>query len=383
MIEDLKRSFKSIYGKDSEFVVKAPGRVNLIGEHTDYNGGYILPAAIDRVMCFTFSKNPRSIGRVHAKDLNQNVIIDLADLKKTQFVWANYIIGLLIEFKSKGFELIGFDCVFTSDIPIGAGVSSSAALECGFVMGMDHLIRSNLSKWAMVDMSHHSNHSFMNIYGGIMDQFSSLFGRKNQCMLMDCSDRTFQYHDFNLEGYAIVLINSKVQHEHTTSGYNERAAECKEIVESLSIVDSSINKISDANIDLIEKLGVQWPDHLRKRAIFVLNENARVKQFTDAMHNKDFIKCGQLLYESHDGLQKQFEVSCSELDLLVDLTKSNPDVLGARMMGGGFGGCTINLIKSDSIVEVSESIVTNYYHALGIYPEVYEVSIAKGAEIIL
>ena len=381
MIENLIKHFANYYGKRPEFIVRAPGRINLIGEHTDYNGGLILPAAINKNMYFAFSTNSTTNGTILAKDLDQKVSIDLVDLSRNNYVWANYIIGLLIEFRTKGFELKGFNCAFTSDIPIGAGMSSSAALECGFALGMDYMIKSNLDRWSLVDMSHHSNHNFMNIYGGIMDQFSSLFGKEDQCMLMNCRDRNFEYHELKLEKYSIVIINSKVQHEHTTSGYNDRSAECKEIEKRLENIDPSLNKISDASIDIIKDFGGQWPQHLKDRAIFVLNENERVRKFEKAMKSGNLMACGQLLYQSHDGLQNRFEVSCPELDILVDLTRKHELILGARMMGGGFGGCTINLMKAEYANTLCDEIAEDYYRTVGIYPEVYSVQISNGAEV--
>ena len=381
MIDQIKGCFKSLYSKEAKLLVKAPGRINLIGEHTDYNEGLVLPAAIDKCMYFVFSPNDTKEGRVYAMDLNEHTTIDLNNLKKTDSVWTNYLVGLLIEFRNKGFLFKGFDCVFASDIPIGAGMSSSAALECGFAVGLDHMLNSQLDKWDIVDMSHHSNHTFMNIYGGILDQFSSLFGQENKCMLMNCADRSFSYCDIDLQDYSIVMINTNVKHEHTTSGYNDRANECKEIVELLTAFDPQIKSISEIDFNTLNKVSLDWPEHLKRRATFILNENDRVRKFSDSMKKEDVQELGNLLYQSHHGLQHLYEVSCTELDLLVDLTKDLDDVLGARMMGGGFGGCTINLMKSDKANEIPSSLMKVYQKRTGIEAESYFVKISEGASV--
>ena len=379
MINEIKNSFRSLYNKEAKLLVKAPGRINLIGEHTDYNAGLVLPAAIDKCMYFAFSSNDSDIGKVYAKDLEEYATIDLNNLQKTDSIWVNYIVGLLLEFRFKGLPLKGFECVFSSDIPIGAGMSSSAALECGFAIGMNDINHSSLDKWEIVEMSYHSNHTFMNIYGGIMDQFSSLFGKKDKCMLMNCADRSFSYYDIDLKEYSIVMINTNVKHEHTTSGYNERSAECKEIVKRLQKFDSEIKSISETNNETINIVGIEWPDNLKRRARFVISENDRVVRFSRAMKDGNVQELGELLYQSHYGLQHLFEVSCPELDLLVDLTRDNEDILGARMMGGGFGGCTINLIKSDRAEEITKSLMSRYRERVGLQAESYFVKVSDGA----
>lgn len=382
MKNEVAECFWKRYGKSSEFLVQAPGRINLIGEHTDYNGGLILPAAIDKYMYFAFGQNEDRQIRIYAKDLDQSVTIQLDDLHKTNMVWVNYFMGLLIEFRKKGIKLTGFDCVFSSDIPMGGGMSSSAALECGFALGVDYLSNAKLDYWTLIDMSHYSNHNFMNIYGGIMDQFSSLFGKKDNCMLMDCSNRSFEYYPLNLEKSSIVVINSKVKHEHSSSGYNDRAEECKEIERRLYDIDSRVKKMSDANITEVNEAISTWPKHLRSRFDFVLSENNRVRNFVKAMEANDMETCGSLLYHSHQGLQYDFEVSCPEMDILVNLAKNKKAIFGARMMGGGFGGCTINFILSEQVESVVCEILDEYTDATGIQAEAYDVQISDGAKVL-
>lgn len=383
MIDQVKESFKLLYGRDAEILVKAPGRINLIGEHTDYNGGLVLPAAIDRCMYFAFASNESQVGNVYAKDIDESISINLNSLQKTESTWSNYLIGLLLEFQSKGISLKGFDCAFMSDIPIGAGVSSSSALECGFAMGIDALLGSRLDRWQIIEMSHHSNHNFMQIYGGILDQFSSLFGKVCKCMLMDCSDRSFEYHDLNLEGYKIVLINTNVKHEHTTSGYNDRAHECKVIVSKLADRNPKIKFISDADLSMIEDSDNGLSEKLKRRAKYIIEENERVVQFADALKINDVNRLGELLYASHHGLRYDYEVSCSELDLLIELTRKYEAVKGARLMGGGFGGCIIGIVEEDKTDLIVNSIMKEYQVKTGIKPESFFVNASDGAEVFV
>ena len=383
MEEKVKFCFRSLYGKDAQLLVIAPGRINLIGEHTDYNGGLVLPAAIDKYMYFLFSTNDSNKGNVYAMDLDESINIDLENLRKTNSTWANYFIGLLVEFKLERLAIKGFDCVFSSEIPIGAGMSSSAALECGFALGMDYINRAGLGNWEIINLSHRSNHKFMNIYGGIMDQFASLFGRAQKCMLLDCDDRTFEYKDLILNDHAVVLINTKVQHEHSSSGYNTRSDECKKIEALIQEQHPQLKKISDVPLNELNEISKGWPEHLICRAQYIVDENIRVLEFCKALKGGNIQRMGTLLYQSHDGLQHQFDVSCPELDLLVDMAKAREEVVGARMMGGGFGGCTINIMKSDKAEEITQDLMNKYHENTGIEAESYFVNISEGAKVVL
>ena len=382
MVDKVKNSFRKIYENEAVIVVKSPGRINLIGEHTDYNGGLVLPAAIDKCMYFALAENDLNLGRIYAMDLDEKSIVYFDQLEKTETIWLNYIIGMLLEFKNLNFALKGFDCVFSSEIPIGAGMSSSAALECGFAVGMDAIIGSNLKKWQIIDMSHHSNHSFMNIYGGILDQFSLLFGQVGKCMLMNCKDRSFDFYNIDLLDYQVVLINTNVKHEHTLSGYNDRAEECKSILSKVSKKYKEIECISDVMIDNIDDVTEGLEMTLKRRVKFIVEENNRVLQFINAMERNDIIKLGDLLYQSHNGLQYLYEVSCPELDTLVDITRDINVVIGSRMMGGGFGGCTINLIKSEIVESTVNYILDEYQLRTGIKAESFFVNISDGVEVI-
>ncbi len=375
MIEQsIKKSFERAFSVPPSFIIKAPGRINLIGEHTDYNNGFVFPAAIDRYVYLAFSANILSDNsRVVTKDLGESTNIILSNLELTELPWKNFLLGILIQFKNQGHSIKDFNCLIQSTIPIGAGMSSSSALECGFAKGISHLNNIELSNWDIVDMSHRSNHNFLGLKGGIMDQFSSLFGRQNYGMILDCQDRSHSYISINIDAYQWVLIDSKVKHEHLTSGYGDRVRECKEAASILNV--PTLRELTPDHLETNKK---NLSEIQYNRAKFVIEENKRVHTFAQALKLKDLKQLGSLLYQSHDGLQNEYEVSCEELDFLVDCTRDEDGIVGSRMMGGGFGGCTINLIKSDSIDSVIAKIEKAYFSKYGINPECHFVELVDG-----
>lgn len=379
MIEQsVKNSFERAFSFPPSFIVRAPGRINLIGEHTDYNNGFVFPAAIDKYVYLAFSANLLSTNtRIVAKDLGDSTSLHISNLEKSDSPWKNFLIGILLQFQEQGHELKNFNCLIQSNIPIGAGMSSSSALECGFAKGIAQLNNIEISNWEIVDMSHKSNHEFLGIKGGIMDQFSSLFGKKDQGMILDCRDRSHRFVPIHLEDYQWVLFDSKVKHENLTSGYSDRVNECRSAENALSI--SSLRELTE---NLLQQKKSKLTETEYKRTKFVFEENIRVQKFAEALQNNAVKDLGELLYQSHAGLQNEYEVSCEELDTLVDLTKTEPSILGARMMGGGFGGCTINLIEKDSVEELVDKIAEAYFAKYKISPEHYLVNIVDGVNIL-
>jgi len=378
ILQSIRSSFERAFSVPPTFIVRAPGRINLIGEHTDYNNGFVFPAAVDKYVYLAFAANKLSEGsRVFAKDLGKSALIDLSDIQKSSETWENFFLGIILQFQEKGHVLQNFNCLAQSTVPIGAGMSSSSALECGFAKGLAHLNDIEIDNWEIVDMSHQSNHQFLGIKGGIMDQFSSLFGKKDHAMILDCSDRSFTYKSIKMKDYQWVLFNSMVKHENLTSGYGDRVLECKEATKILSI-----ESLRDANLQGLENKKELMSEKIYNRARFVISENERVHTFAQAMKNEDYVEIGKLLYASHEGLQKMYEVSCKELDILVDLTRIEDGVLGGRMMGGGFGGCTINLIKKDGLEEIIERVEKSYQEKTGIESEHYLVQIEDGVVVI-
>lgn len=370
-----------IFGLNA-FYTKAPGRINLIGEHTDYNGGFVFPASIDRYMYFGFILNDSNTINITALDVDEEVTIEVGKYQSTDKLWANYLIGILREFVFGDIQLKGFDCAFSSEIPIGSGLSSSAALDCGFMMGVNSLMQANLSKWDMVGMSNRSNNNFLEVKSGILDQFASLFGAKDKAMFLDCSSNKYDYISVSAERYSWLLINTCVKHNHTISGYNNRAEECELALTKIQVTHPHVLSISDLKaIEELEHIEL-CDDTLKNRVTYIIEENQRVLQFKDALECVDWTECGRLLYQSHEGLQHKYAVSCPELDFLVDALRNNTDVIGSRMMGGGFGGCTLNLIESTAVDSIKEIVFTEYQAEFGIEPEFYEVNLSDGASLL-
>jgi len=379
MLEEVvKREYQKAYGAIPSVVVRSPGRINLIGEHTDYNMGYVLPAAIDKSLYFAFGVNEGQKMSVRALDVNASSTVYLDDLAPREELWLNYLIGILREFRQEGITVSGFNCVFTGDIPIGSGLSSSAALDCGFITGLSQLMGHPLNGWDVVGMSNRSNNDFLGIKSGILDQFASVFGREGESVFLDCKSKQYTYHPLHLTPYEWVLINSNVKHEHASSGYNDRPAECQEVVDMLSTNLPNILSLRDVSIKELSDHKSLISSTLYKRAQFILEENKRVISFLSALEKRDNVTIGRLLYESHYGLQHLYEVSCPELDLLVDLTRHTAHVLGARMMGGGFGGCTLNLVHRDHSDQVIQEIMEQYREKTGVQPDCYKVRSAQG-----
>ncbi len=372
--------FRALGTSEKVLIARAPGRINLIGEHTDYNNGLVLPGAIDKYTYFACKPNGTDTISATAIDFNESISIPLDQLEKSDNLWTNFLIGLLLEFQKREINLVGFDCAFTSEVPIGAGMSSSSALECAILVGLQELLAArDLTKWDLINMSQSSNHNFLGIKGGIMDQFASLFGQENQVMLLDCSSSDHEYVSLINDEYSWLLINSCVKHNHLTSGYNDRVQECQQAVEEIQSKFPDVAQLSDlTSTAQLSSVSFSSPT-IKQRACFVLEENQRVRAFVRALAEHDLDTCGQLLYASHKGLAEDYEVSCDELNFLVQLLRGRAGVLGSRMMGGGFGGCTINLIHNREIRAIKKEVTEQYKEAFDIDPLFYEVNIAEGA----
>jgi len=379
----IKDKIRSVFTSiDDLILARAPGRINLIGEHTDYNKGLVLPASIDTYLYVAIRFTTEKTICVHALDLGDTQHISLDKLELTGTLWVDYLIGLLLEFKAIGVNLKPFECTITSEVPIGAGVSSSAALDCAFLIALNALFETHLSPWDLVHMSNRSNNNFLGIKSGILDQFASIFGEAHHILFLDCDNLEYKKIELVPSDYTWLLINTCVKHTHLTSGYNDRVNECKQ---ALSSIQSRYPWA--AHLSAITSLGqlseVDFENSTTKsRAEFICEENARVRAYMEALHQGDLERCGELLYASHDGLSNKYEVSCSELDFLVELFRENDAVLGSRMMGGGFGGCTLNLVHRDAISDVQEIAKHAYFDAFGIEAEFIVVNISGGAEVL-
>ncbi len=378
----IKTTFEKLF-KSSPIIIEAPGRINLIGEHTDYNDGFVLPAAIDKKATFAMAPNNEDIFRFYAADLDQKYETKSIELAPPDYSWANYLLGVLAQFEKEGVELTGIDCVFESNIPIGSGLSSSAAIECGFAFGLNQIYYSGFSNNQLAKMAQKAEHEYAGVMCGIMDQFASFFGKKGEVFRLDCRDHSYEYFPFEMEEYIIALCDTHVKHELASSEYNLRRQQCEKGVAILQKTDPKITALRDVD----EAIMIKYKDHFDpltyKRCLYVVKENERVLKACDALENNDLSTFGKLMYKSHDGLQHDYEVSCKELDILVDLTRKMEEVPGSRMMGGGFGGCTINLIKKSFVSDFKENISSEYLRLTGKETQIYFVNIGDGVKVII
>jgi galactokinase len=360
--------------------VLSPGRINIIGEHIDYNDGFVLPAAIDKMICFAFEKNNSNTAKIIAIDLDDQFEIKLTDgAELNKKVWTNYLRGVLNQLKLNGFEIGGFNCVFSSNIPTGSGLSSSAALECGFLFGINQLFNLNIKPIDIALMGQKAEHwTGVNC---IMDQFSSVMGLENKVLKIDCKTLEYEYHDANFSDYSLVLFDSNVKHSLMTSAYNERRQQCEE---GIAIIKSYFPKISsfrDCAESYVLSLRDKMSANVFKRCLFVVKEISRVSQACTALDNGNIEFLGKLMFETHEGLSSDYEVSCAELDFLVNSVKMEKAVIGSRLMGGGFGGCTINLIKKGQEEDVKKRLSALYFDTFGIELKIYDVKISNGTSL--
>ena len=374
------RFIKHFDGKTGN-IYFSPGRINLIGEHTDYNGGFVFPGAVDKGIMAEVRPNGTDTVMCYSIDLKDRVEFKVADPEGPRATWARFIYGMVQEFKELGVDVKGFNIAFAGDVPLGAGMSSSAAMESCFGCALNDLFADNkISKWDIALAGQATEHKYIGVNCGIMDQFASVFGQKGKLMRLDCRSREFEYFPFNPQGYKLVLVNSKVKHDLAGSPYNDRRKSCENVVVALSkhFTNKKFETLRDANWEELEviKGNVSAEDY--QRAHFVLGEKDRVLAVCDALIAGDYETVGKKMYETHQGLSKEYEVSCEELDFLNEVAKDN-GVTGSRIMGGGFGGCTINLVKDEIydkfITDAMQRFEAKYGHA----PEVYPVIISDGS----
>jgi len=350
-----------------ELTIASPGRINLIGEHTDYNMGFVFPAAIDRRIEFRIRRNGSEQDcRVYSVEFDKLLSFKLSEVRPSQEEWENYILGVVHEIQKLGHMLHGFDCQLSSNLPIGAGVSSSAAMECGLAFALNSLFNLGLSKMEIILLSQRAEHNFVGTQCGIMDQFASVMGRSNQAILLDCRNIKHEMIPLSLEPYSLLLLNTNVSHSLASSEYNTRRSECEQGVKILSQSGMNVKSLRDVSQEDLVAHQKILPSVIYRRCLYVVRENQRVLRAANALKNKKLQYFGELLYLSHEGLQHEYEVSCKELDFLVDFSRKTPHVLGSRMMGGGFGGCTINLVHQDHLKSYIDEVSTAYKQEFGI-----------------
>ena len=373
MKEKIISLFKERFNADPVLYASS-GRINLIGEHTDYNGGFVFPGAIDKCIMAGIKENNTSKVRVYSADLDSYCEFGLNEKDKPAEQWACYVFGVCRETIKRGGTVKGFDAVFAGNVPLGAGLSSSAALESCFAFALNDMFNDNkIDKFELAKIGQSTEHNYCGVNCGIMDQFASVFGKKDHLMRLDCRSLEYKYYPFAAKGYKLVLVDSRVKHELVDSPYNRRRESCERVAATLGV-----ETLRDASMEMLEAARDKISDEDYKRAVYVIGEKQRVLDVCDALERGDFETVGKCMYETHHGLSKDYEVSCVELDFLNDVAREC-GVTGSRIMGGGFGGCTINLVKDELYDNFIATACKKFNDEYGHEPKIYEVIISDGA----
>ncbi|MBQ9547542.1 MAG: galactokinase [Bacteroidales bacterium] len=373
----IQAKFKELYGDGARLFASA-GRVNLIGEHTDYNGGYVFPGAIDKGIMAAIKPNGLGVVRAFSIDYNEASEFGLNEEDKPAQAWARYIFGVCRETQKRGGKVEGFDTVFAGDVPLGAGLSSSAALESTFAFAINELFKNGIDKFELAKIGQSTEHNYCGVKCGIMDQFASCFGKAGSLIRLNCKTLEYKYFPFEPKGYKLVLIDSCVKHELASSAYNKRRASCENAAAAIRKNHPEVEFLSDAKRIWLEEVRADIPEEDFLRAEYVIGEVQRVLDFCDALERGDYETAGEMMYQTHFGMSKLYEVSCEELDFLNKLARKM-DVTGSRVMGGGFGGCTINLVKDELYKPFVDAAVAQFTAKFGHAPKVYDVVISDGA----
>jgi galactokinase len=359
----------------------APGRINLIGEHTDYNGGFVMPAAIDKHFVFAVSARNDAIFSVHALDLNEQVEFTLTDLKAGNS-WVNYLMGVVSAVSEINPSIKGLNVVFGSNIPMGGGMSSSAALCSGFGFALNEIYHLDLTRIELAKISQSSEKNFAGANVGIMDPFASLHGKKDSFLFLDCRSLAFDYAPFQSTEYELLLIDTKVKHSLASSAYNKRRQACEEGVACIQKQHPSVFSLRDVSKDLLFDYREDFNEDTFDKCSYVIDEIERTRQALNLLKVGDLVSLGALMFQTHWGLSRSYEVSCPELDLLVSFAEKKKEFfIGSRMMGGGFGGCTINLIKKESTIAITDEIKANYFATFKTEPNFYPVTLEEGVHL--
>ena len=380
LLSQLVTSFQHNFQADP-LVIRSPGRVNLIGEHTDYNEGFVLPAAIDKAIYLAVSLRTDNELHFVAQDFNETYQGSLGQLVPTQ-TWADYLLGVVAQLRLSGCQLGGFNCVFGGDIPVGSGLSSSAALENAVGFALNELFGLGFDRLTLLKLSQQAENDFVGAKVGIMDMFASMMGRADHVIKLDCRSLEYTYAPLQMKGVRIVLCDSRVKHSLVTSEYNTRRAECEAGVRFLQTYYPEVKSLRDVTMPMLDEHLRDTEPLIYRRCAYVVQENSRLLDGVVALEADDLATFGQLMYGSHEGLSKWYEVSCPELDILVALARQQPGVLGARMMGGGFGGCTINLVQEHALNDFMDLIMKQYKAQTGIDAYVYVCKLEDGTSIV-
>lgn len=378
-IEYVRSRFIKHFDGTTGYIYTSPGRINLIGEHTDYNGGFVFPGAVDKGIMAEIKPNGKNKVLAYSIDLKDYVEFGLEEKDAPRASWARYIFGVCREMIKRGVDVKGFNTAFAGDVPLGAGMSSSAALESTYAFALNDLFGENkIDKFELAKVGQATEHNYCGVNCGIMDQFASVFGKAGSLIRLDCRSLEYQYFPFKPEGYRLVLLNSKVKHELASSAYNKRRESCENAVAAIKKNHPEVEFLRDATMDMLNEAKANISEEDYMRAEYVIGEIQRVLDVCDALEKNDYETVGQKMYETHYGMSKQYEVSCEELDFLNDMAKEC-GVTGSRVMGGGFGGCTINLVKDELYDQFIEKTSKRFEEKFNHKPEVYNVVISDGS----
>lgn len=376
----IQEKYKTIFGEDAQLFMSA-GRINLIGEHTDYNGGFVFPGAIDKGIMAEVGVNGTEKVKAFSLDYDEYVEFGLDEEDKPDQAWARYIFGVCRETIKRGGKVEGFNTVFAGDVPLGAGLSSSAALESTFAYAINYIFKNGIDKFELAKIGQSDEHNYCGVNCGIMDQFASLFGKKGNLIRLNCKTLEYKYFPFDPKGYKLVLLDTCVKHELASSAYNKRRASCENACRAIQKNHPEVEFLSDANRAWLEEVRGQIPEEDFLRAEYVIGEYQRVLDVCDALEREDYETVGELMYQTHFGLSRLYEVSCEELDFLNKLARKL-DVTGSRVMGGGFGGCTINLVRDELYEPFIKEAKVRFAEKFGHEPKVYDVVISDGAHLV-
>ena len=381
ILDAVEKSFEKKFG-EKPLLVRSPGRVNLIGEHTDYNQGFVLPAAIDKAVYFAIAPRSDRACNIVALDLHDEYQFTIDDLQKTSKGWPNYLMGVVDQLLKSRYQLRGFNCVFGSTIPIGAGLSSSAALEAGLAFALNKLFDLHADKLSLVKLAQRAENEFVGVRCGIMDQFINIFGEKNKVLQIDCRSLDYKYYPFQFPNISIVLYNTGVSHSLASSEYNKRREQCGAGVEIIKHRYPQVAYLRDVSISMLDECRADLEPLIYRRCKYVVEENDRLLKACIELEKGDLKMFGSFMDQTHIGLSRDYEVSCKELDFLAAAVQDIPQVYGARMMGGGFGGCTINLIENQTAAEITQQVTEKYKKEFHADLKTYISSIDSGTHII-
>lgn len=378
----IRDKYIAVFGENPDIMVESPGRINLIGEHIDYNSGWVLPAAIDKKITFAIGKRLDKTCHLYAFDYNQAEIVPLCNIKHSSKSWVNYLLGVIEQFQNEQPLAQGFNLVFGGDVPLGAGLSSSAAVEAGLAFAINEIFALKKSRLDLIKLTQRAENQFVGVQCGIMDMFASIMGRVGAVMRLDCRSLDFEYFPFDFPDVKIVLCDTGVKHSLGDGQYNIRRQQCEEGILILKKYDPSVSSLRDVSFSLLKKYKAKIPPLVYQRCSYVVKEIARVEAACKDLLKGDLEAFGQKMYETHTGLSHYYEVSCPELDFLVRKSKNTEGVLGSRMMGGGFGGCTINLVKTNAIPSFIDAMSQAYSKKFKIDLKTYIVTISEGTVMI-